>query len=490
MLAEHVRVGIRPSVAGRRVKLLSAPAPAAAKCSNTKESDYMTNSMRWGLSSLTALGLLVAGGAIVGCSSSSSGGTTTPEDTGVDTEVPDTTVADANDSAVPDTGADVPDTFVPAVPDRKITIVHASPDAGAQLFCFGAGASNTLAKALIIGKPGITAGDASQYTGFTYGTVAPIAVPMDGLISKAEIDAIGALTVYAFPIGATNPLTAAAHDSAAQLAACSAAFAKFKTAANPDGGTANVYDTTKFISFPGSKLVAGASAVISATGCVTPAATPAGCFNKAMSLGVKLLDLTEPTYTVPDGSTGAKVAFHFMHASPFTGYGTTVPSFQAVDVYLLPRSKAVAGTDAGADADSGAVASQVTGAPVKIATNVSYGDVVGIQVPAGDAGTTTNLAQPFVTPAGTDAGSSLLIFMPTGVTFCAPGSSATCPALPLTLDPWLAGYQAAFTAAGYAPVGFVNNTHQMIILSGSISDDPANPTKYGLNLGYANVGKP
>jgi hypothetical protein len=452
----------------------------------------MTNTMRWRLTSLTALGLLVGGLAFNGCSSSSTA--PTPEvDSGTDAEVPDTTPADTSvdtgtDTGA-DTGADVPDTFVPAVPDRKITIVHASPDAGAQLFCFGAGAANSLGKALIIGKPGATPGDASQYTGFTYGTVAPISVPMDGLISKSEIDAIAGLTVYAFPIGSVNPLTAAAHDSAAQLTACSAAFAKFKSLANPDGGTANVYDTTKFISFPGSKLAAGASAVLSATGCATPAATAAGCFGQGLTLGVKLLDLTDPTFTAPDGSTGAKVAFHFMHASPFPGVMGVAPSWQGVDVYLLPMSKAVAGTDAGVDADSGAVPSQPTGTPVKIATNVKYGDVVGVQVPAGDAGTTSNLSQPFVSPAGTDDGSSYLVMMPTGVAFCQPGTTG-CVATPLPLNPWLAGYKAAFAAAGYQPVGFVDKSHQMIILSGAPSDDPANPVKYGLNLGWANVGKP
>lgn len=440
----------------------------------------MTNSMRWGLTSLTALGLLVGGMAFNGCSSSSDA-PVPAEDTGTDTGTADSFVPPV-DTGTDTADTNVPDTFdaPPAVPDRKITIVHASPDAGAQLFCFGAGAANTLGKALIIGKPGATAGDASQYTGFTYGTVAPISVPLDGLISKAEIDAIASLTVYAFPIGATNPLTAAAHDSAAQLTACSTAFAKFKG----DGGI----DSTKFISFPGAKLVAGASVVLSATGCATPAATPAGCFGKPMSLGVKLLDMTDPTFSVPDGSTGAKVAFHFMHASAFPGVSGVAPSWQGVDIYILPRSKAVAGTDAGVDADSGAVASTPTGTPVKIATNVSYGDVVGVQIPAGDAGTTTNQSQPFVTPAGTDAGSSLLIMMPTGVAFCAPGTTG-CVATPLPFDPWLAGYNAAFAAAGYAPVGFVNNSHQMIILSGAPSDD-ANPVKYGLNLGWANVSKP
>lgn len=448
----------------------------------------MTNSMRWGLSSLTALGLLVGGMAFNGCSSSSDPPVTV-EDSGTDTAQPDTFVPPVDSSADTATdAADATDTTVPpAVPDRKITIVHASQDAGAQLFCFGAGAANTLGKALIIGKPDSTAPtDSSKYTGFTYGTVAPIAVPMDGLISKAEIDAIGSLTVYAFPIGSANPLTASAHDAAAMLTACSAKFNAFKSA-NPDGGTA-IIDTTKFISFPGSKLVAGASVVLSATGCATPAATPAGCFGKPLALGVKLLDMTDPTFTVPDGSTGAKVAFHFMHASAFPGVTGVAPSWQAVDIYILPRSKAVAGTDAGADADSGAVASTPTGTPVKIATNVSYGDVVGVQVPAGDAGTGTNQSQPFVTPAGTDAGSSLLIMVPTGTAFCSPGTTG-CLATPLPFDPWLAGYNAAFAAAGYPPVGFVNNSHQLIILSGAPSDD-ANPVKYGLNLGWANVSKP
>ncbi len=453
----------------------------------------MTNSMRWGLTSVTALGLIVAGSAFVGCSSSSSGGTTTPDDTGSDDSATDSVVQPdtSGDTVTPDMGADVPDTNPgPAVPDRKVTIVHVSPDAGAQLFCFGAGAANTLGKALIIGKPDATAPtDASKYTGFAYGSVAPISIPMDGLISKAEVDALSSLTVYAFPIGATNPLTATAHDAAAMLTACTAKFNAFKS----DAGI----DTSKFISFSGAKLAAGTSTVLYAEGCTSPGATLAGCAGKPFSLGYKQFDLSTPTFA-GDSGTSPKVSFHFMHASPFPGATGVAPSWQNVDVYLLPMSKPVAGTDAGPDGDTGAVASTATGAPQLIATNVQYGDFVGVQVPvaagdagtdASDSGTVSNPPQPFISPANTSDVSSYLVLMPHGVTFCAPGTSG-CVATPLPLDPWLSGYKAAFAAGGYPPVGFVDATHQMIVLSGSPSDDATNPVKYGLNLAWANVSKP
>ncbi len=451
----------------------------------------MTNSMRWGLTSLTALGLVVAGVAFVGCSSSSStpaADTGTGDDTGTPT---DSATDGATDSAsATDSATDAVDAAV--VADRKITIIHASPDAGNQIFCFGAAAGSTpanytLAQALFVGVPSASdPTNGGKYTGFPYGAVIPMTFP-NAQISAGELKSLEGFKIVAFPIGSTNPLaTASKTDVTAQTQACSTAFASIKA------------DPTKYILIPPGTVLAGTSTLMYAAGCAVAAdvtdPTKPQCSGKGLTLGYKTLDLSAATFP-SDAGTNPKTTFHFFNASPF-GVAGTPPTFQGVDVLLMPMSKAVAGGDAGADGgDAGGAPSQPTGNPIPVAVNVSFGDVVGAKLPAADAGTSANPGMGVQLPAGTDALSSYWVILPHGATFCQPG--ATCPAIWLPVGSndaskpgWLDSYTALAAAGGLPTPGFVDGSHQLVVLSGAPPSDPTTPTMFSLNMGWGNVGAP
>lgn len=431
----------------------------------------MNNSMRWGLMGLTATGLLMVGAAFGGCSSSDdptpAADTGTP-DTAVTETAPDTAVTETTPDAADATDGEV-DAPVAAAP-RKITIVHASPDAGKQLFCFGAGAGGSLAKALLIGAPNAAdPTNLAKYEGFPYGTVLPLTFP-NALVASDLIAGLEKLTIYVWPIGATNPIAGTADAGAADAeTACNNAWTGVKG------------DPTKFIEVPAKTVLGGTSIVLYATGCATPGSKLecGGAAPQAMKLGYHKLDLTSPFATGGDAGTdasetgtgGKQVAVHYLHASAFPGVAGAVPSFQGVDVYLLPMTAAVAG-DGGADTGT---ASSPAGAPVKVATNIKYGDWV-------------DPSAAFTLPAAADENSTLMILMPTGVTFCAPGSSATCAAVPIPASYFLPTYKAAAAGGGLPTPGFVDGTDQLFVLAGSPTD--TNPATTTLRWGFGNVTKP
>ncbi|MBK7395059.1 MAG: hypothetical protein IPJ34_01835 [Myxococcales bacterium] len=95
----------------------------------------MTKSLRWGVGSLMALAGLVAVTSFVGCSDDEPG----PGPVDTDTGTPDTGTDTGTDSGAPiDTGSDAAETETTIfVADRAVTLLHASPDLGAKLFCLG-----------------------------------------------------------------------------------------------------------------------------------------------------------------------------------------------------------------------------------------------------------------------------------------------------------------------------------------------------------------
>jgi hypothetical protein len=432
----------------------------------------MKNSIRWGLTGLTAMGLLVAGAAFVGCSSSSEG-TTPTDDTGVaDTATTDSTADSTADSTPADSATDSKtdsvadaadgETAVVAQP-RKMTIVHAAPDAGKQLFCFGAGAAGSLAKALFLGVPDASAPtDETKYTGFNYGTVLPLTFP-NALVSSDLIAGLEKLTIYVWPIGSTNPTSATVDGPTA----CTNSWATVKG------------DATKFIEVPKNTVLGGTSTVLYATGCLAPGSKLecGGATPQALKLGYKVLNLTSPFpggggdagtdggETGETGTTGKNVAVHFLHASAFPGVTGAAISFQGVDVYLLPMT-------AGVDGGTGTPA----GTPTKIATNVKYGDWVDPSVA-------------FTLPAGADENSTLLVFQKTGDAFCVKSAAApTCASIPVPASYFLPAYKAGAAAGGAPTPGFVDGTDQLFLIAGSPTD--TNPTTTTLRWGFGNVTKP
>jgi hypothetical protein len=421
----------------------------------------MTNSIRWGLTTMTALGLMVGGAAFYGCSSSSNPVTTT-EDTGTEDSATTDSTADseqADTATEAATDADAAET-PPPTPDRKVTLVHASPNAGPQFFCFGAGVAGTsdagvtppqsLANALFLGIPAATGGEPA-YTPFPYGAIVPISFP-NAQVPANLIPALQALTIVAWPIGATNPTSATVKGSDA----CTTSWATVKG------------DPTKFIMVPKNTVKAGTSTILYATGCDLANhptdATKAQCAGQALKLGYETLDLTEATSDA--GTAADTIFFHFFNASAFPTITTptTIPGWQNVDVYLQPMTASTTGADGGTVPGTGA------GLPVKIATGVSYGTLV-------------SPAQPFVLPAAADANSTLLLLMPSGATACVnPGGapSAGCPGWTLPLNT----AAAAFQQLGG---GFVKGTHQMLMIAGAPVPDPASGA---VTIGFGNVSKP
>ncbi len=334
----------------------------------------MTKSLRWGVGSLMALAGLVAVTSFVGCSDDEPG----PGPVDTDTGTPDTGTDTGTDSGAPiDTGSDAAETETTIfVADRAVTLLHASPDLGAKLFCLGAfptdpTAADSKPSAALgpIGKPDAAAPtDPTKFTALTYGSVVPIP------LSATAVGALKAFTVAIWPV-ATNPLTEGkkCEDTWAAVDKTKAGVAWLKVDKNAvDVGQSGLI------------AIKGCAAASTAT---TPECGPDGA---AASIKWELhkLDTVKPS-AFAGGGTGAKTGIQFIHLSKFASLDTT----GGLDFYLQgwgPVSAGDAGSDAGdaaTDAADGGTSIGPVGTPVLVAAGAKYGDIapksVGVQL-AGD----------------------------------------------------------------------------------------------------------
>jgi hypothetical protein len=406
----------------------------------------MTKAMRWGFSAVFAMGC-VGLGTVAGCSEDEDVAppvdtdTGTPADTGTaDTGTPTDTGTPPTDSGGGDTPTDAP----PFAADRAATVVFASPDLGRKFLCAGAFAGDpaaaTSAPARVLGPP---AGDPTMAgMGLPFGTIAHIPLTKE---AQDVLDTPLSIVLYLLDNNTKD---------------CTMSWADVR-------GTPSKWFAIKGTKAAGAdatnSVKPGEHALIRIHGCAMPAAATTGeCGTAATpaNLKIDMVKLDTATPAMFSGTMGPKVGMQFVHMSPFAGSATPPrPPFQAVDIYIQPMTKAVAGSDAGADdsGDTGAVPSSPAGTPIKIATNVKYGDIapssVGVQL-AGD-------------PA-----SSLMLITPTGVMPCTPGSTG-CLTIPLPVG----GAAAKYNMLGLG--GFNDGTNQFVGLVGS----PLNAASIGLPVG-------
>lgn len=391
----------------------------------------MTKSLRWGIASvLTLAGLAMV--SVVGCSDDTTG-TPPPEDTGT----PDTGSADTgSDTGSPtdsgtDSPTDTPTDTPPFVPDRAVSIVHASPDYGAKLFCLGAFTGDpTAATAPVqalgpIGKPDATAPtDPAKFTAIPYGAVVPIP------LSATAVAALKAFTVAIWAVD-TNPLAGGKK--------CEDTWATVKG------------DTNAWLKVDKDGVKAGESGLIALQGCKaasTATTSECGADGKAASFKWNLykLDVAKPT-SFAGGGTGPKTGFQVLHLSLFEGLAAaSLPTFQGVDIYLqgyAAPSAGDAGTDAGDAAGDAAPTLAPAGAPIALGKNAKFGDLATASVGTQIQGSPDD-ARIFVLPKDTPSA-------------CIAGG-ACGSGIPLK----------AFLA-GYAPTGggFKDGQNQFIALFGS-----------------------
>ncbi|MBI2391052.1 MAG: hypothetical protein HYV09_15780 [Deltaproteobacteria bacterium] len=402
----------------------------------------MTKAMRWGVSSLMIIGGISLG-AFAGCSDDEEPG---PAPTDQDTGVPDTGIVD---TGVPDTGAtptdtgtdtpDTPDTG-PKPADRAVTLAFAAPDMPGRFVCIGAFAStadvttsdpaSALPSTGALGIPDPSAPeDATKTTAFNYGAVVP--VPLNDT-------AIAALKVFKVVLYLLD-------ENPAKLATPSDCAKEWKNVRS---------DTKRWRAVDPGTVAAGDSALVSFIGCQgAPDATgTCGTAGNNFEIRIDKLATAKP-------ATG-NIGFQFLHLSQFPGSTASgAPSWQGVDIYLMPMKKP-ATTDGGVT-DAVADVLGETGAPAltfeKIADNVKYKDI-------------TTSVTGVTLPADVDPEGSYLVVAPRVVSGAsvkcsnADGRpSTTCPNYTLPLRPFLN------PTAGYPRVGggFFTNTNQVIALVGS-----------------------
>lgn len=420
----------------------------------------MTKSLRWGVGSLMALAGLVAVTSFVGCSDDEPGPGPVDTDTGT---VAETSTDTGSDTGTTDTGspgdADASET-PPFVADRAVTILHASPDYGAKLFCLGAflttsepATQDKPVQALgPIGRPDTTAPtDPAKFTAIPYGAVVPLP------LTATAVAALKAFTVVIWAVD-TNPL------AATPAKKCEDTWATAKT------------DTSAWLKVDKDGVKEKESAIVALQGCKTKStATTSECgpVDTAPSFKWNLtkLDVAKPT-AFAGGGTGAKVGLQAIHLSLFGGSTTpAIPSFQDVDIYLQgygTASTGDAGTDAGDAAtdaaDGGAPTLTAVGPAISLGAGVKYGDVaaksVGVQLQGN-----SDDARVFILPKGT---ASACI---------AAGACGT-------------GVPLKSFLAGYAPTGggFKDGQNQFIAFFGSpLPKTGTDPTTATLRVAFGRV---
>ena len=386
----------------------------------------MTKTMRWGVGTISIVGL-VGFGSFIGCSSDNGGDQlpVTDTDSGV-TPLVDSAPGDSTpntDTPPGDSPADTAEAPPPA-PDRKVTFVFASPDSKPQYMCLGAFGGDPMTSdkpTKALGPFGIP--DPSDPTklvsGFPYRAVVPY--PVTDKLAQA---ALSSLTVAIY-FSDTDPT------AGGSPAPCVAAWATAKT--DPK----NFFIIPKDGASPPKGVVApGTSWALTLSGCRNDATDATDTCPKVANFAFdwQQLDTADPSsYT--GGGTGAKAGLQFHHLS-------NVPAFNDVDVYIQPMSAAT--SDAGADADGGTAtpASEpilIAGTPPG-ASGVKFGDMVAKAVG--------------VAPKG-DPDSAVLLLVKHGDR---PGGLTT---IPLPLDRFLAAYKAVLGPT----VGWTGN--QTLILAGS-----------------------
>lgn len=421
----------------------------------------MTKAIRWGLSALMTVGCIGLG-SVAGCSDDEPVAVTDPDtgtpptDTGSDTGTPLMDTGTAAETST-DTGSGDGEAGPPVPANRAVTVVFASPDLGGKYICAGAFAGDikaaTSSPAQTLGPPaGIpdpaAPTDPTKFKPLPYGAVVPVP------LSKAAQDVLDTpLSVVLYLVdGITKDCKAAWPDVRAKENLWFAI--KGTAAAGADATNSVKADEHALIRIHGCLN----AATTGTTECGTVAA-PA-----MLKIDMKKLDTAKPaTYA---GTTGPKVGLQFVHMSPFSGSAAPpAPPFQNIDVWFQPMTAAVAGSDAGTDADEAGSPSMPAAMPVKIATAVKYMDIaptsVGVQI------------------AG-DPNSALLFLTPTGVAPCTPGSTG-CLTVPLPVG----GAAARYKMLGVG--GFDDGTNQFVGLAGSpIPKDltmPKTTTTIGLPVG-------
>lgn len=404
----------------------------------------MTKAMRWGVSSLSIVGLVALGalGSFLGCSSDSTPAPATDTDSGAGDTPTDTNKDSGPKDSGPETDS-IPTDVVPVeagdadapppAPERRINVLFARPDE--KLFaCLGAFAPGTdpaatKAPAKALGPVGIpdpaAPTDATKYTAFPQGGVFPFVVNAGDLAGKS----LDLFDVVGFFVP-TNPLTAT------PASTCKDTWDSVRA------------DPKHWVKISKGTVKKGDSWLLALTGCGSPAGgSPGECGGPTAGdthdFILKQVQTSDPTFGT---GTGAKFGSQFLDVTQFSPAAT--PSFQNVEVYLLPMN-APASPDAGPDADGGSPTP--AGPPILIAgdrtgaSGVKYKDIVdpatGVVLP-GDP----NEAIFLIARHGTDPRS------------CTPGAP-TCPIIPLPAKPYLGIY-------GKIGGGFTGN--QVIALMGGL----------------------
>jgi hypothetical protein len=416
----------------------------------------MTKAMRWGASALLILGS-VGLASFVGCSSDDEPAPQNNNDTGgedetsIDTGTPDTNTGDtATDSGTGDSSSETGETG-PKPGDRNVTLFFGSPDLGGMYACFGAftgdpaAADKPLQALGPIGIPPSATSEPKDYAAIPYGAVIPL--PIDSTASTA----LKSLTTVIY-LTATNP-----------------------AAATPAKTCADVWkdvkgDTKMWQKFAAGAVGAGEHALVSVVGCKgTSTSGECGAGNN-LEFKVDKLDTTKPT-AFAGATTGPKVGIQFLNYSRFPGVTGAVPPFQHVDAYLLFRAAASggdAGADGGDDGSTGDAGSPTpVAAPLKIASDVSYGDKamtsVGVQ-------------------AGPNPEETVLLLTPKDVAPCTPGTvtdAGPCTTVAIPLKTFL-------TSLAKAGGGFVDGQNQFMVLAGGPVPPPpgATPLRVGMGRAY------
>jgi len=411
----------------------------------------MTKAMRWGVSSLMIVGG-IALGAFAGCSDDEETPTPVDTDSGVDTgSAADTAVDTAPvDTSAPDT---TPPDAGPFVPDRAVTLLFGSPDLAPKFVCLGAfsptadpAAADAPASfqpgAGALGVPTTADLDPTKTVGLPYGAVVP--VPLNP-------DAVAALKVFKVVLYLLD-------ENPAKMTPASTCGAEWKKVKG---------DTKKWKAFDPNSVKAGEHALLSLIGCNGGPDATGTCGTAGNNFEFRLdkLDVAKPT-TPADATIG----FQFMHLSQFPGSTASgAPSWQGVDIYLMPMPAPAAPGDAGTDATSvdapldvatDAATDAAPPAPIfiKIADNVSYKSLtataMGVKLPSFASGPDSYLVVAPRVVSGASVACSNLDGKP----------STTCPNYTLPLKPFLNTTTGPYPKVGG---GFVASTNQVIGLIGS-----------------------
>jgi hypothetical protein len=378
--------------------------------------------------------------ALVACSAMACGGRVAVDEP-VDGDIEDTFVdlTDARpppfDSSIADSILDHRETFVPdsppdegigfgdvapPVPDRRLNVLFAQPDAPPFFVCVGAFASDPLAAVkpvAAIGPMGImdpaAPADPTKMHPYPYGSYLPYVVTEPA--AKAAFTSLNTVVYFL----TANPLVSTPSST------CADQWAAVRT------------DPKRWFSMKPGTITAGRSFLLSLNGCAGPSSTgecgPGTADTRSFAFAE--VSAKDPPSYVGVGAT--RFGAQFFHASQFAGTGG-VPSLQGIDVYLQCRT-----TDG-----------TPSGKPIQL-TNpsaaTSYGDLSPLVGAAIDG----------------DPNEALFLVTPHGAAPCASGTGG-CSTISLPAGRYLTAYASS---GG----GFLGN--QTIALIGTLLPSGGTPPK-------------